>query len=291
MTNENNCRLSLNSLKGHCVEKYYYDFGIVEMLFYVFTLLFFPDLFPSTLKTCFLAPSMPIFIPDISSLASVLPPVKLVHSAGLLISPLEMCLSLCLRLPVVSTNVNVSSPDTCVMLARHHVCLSPSCRLLPLRHLFIPDLSSDISEILRVPALSSVTSDVFSCHWLVTFTCLIFPSLSPVTPDRFAFPCHVVFPAWHFISCSTCRLQCLFVCLLSLAIKDMHAYRWFVRCSSWYAFSCSLVHGLSPANLDMLLVFHHSFTRPWPLICYPWHAYATGASSLSLQTCSPFPFM
>jgi hypothetical protein len=204
---------------------------------------------------------------------------------GCWLFPLAICMSLCFRLPIVSTDITVSSPDTCVMLTRYHAHLSSSCCLPPLRHLLIPDLSSDISEILRVPALSSVTPDVFSFHWLVIFTCLIFPSLSPVTPDRFAFPCYVVFPAWRIISCLTCRLPCLFVWSLSLAIKDTHAYRWFVRCSSWYAFSRSLVPGLSPANLDMSLVFRQSFTRPWPLVCYPWHAYTTGAFSLLLQTC------
>lgn len=210
---------------------------------------------------------------------------------GFWLFPLEICLSLCFLLPIVSTDVTGSSRDTCVMLAWHHVCLSSSCRLPPLRNLLIPDLSSDISEILRVPTLSSVTPDGFSCHWLVTFTCLIFPSLSPVTPDRFAFPCHVVFPAWRIISCLTCRLPFLFVYSLSLAIKDVHAYRWLVRCSSWYAFSCSLVPGLSPANLDTFSVFRHNFSRPWPLVCYPWYAYASGALSLSLQTCSFLPFL
>lgn len=262
------------------------------MLFYVFTLLFLPDLFPVTPKTRLLFPGIPIFIPDIYH-----PRLLSYHlwnmsaALGCWLFPLEICLSLCFRLPIVSTDVTVSSPGTCVTLARHHVYLSSSRRLPPLRNLLIPALSSDISEILRLPALSSVTPDVFSCHWLVTFTCLIFPSLSPVTTDRFAFPCHVVFPAWRIISCLNCRLPCFFVGRLSFAIKDMHAYRWVVRCSSWYAFSCSLVPGLSPANLDMLLVFRHSFSRSWPLVCSPWYAYISGAFSLSLQTCSPLPFL
>ena len=262
------------------------------MLFYVFTLLFFPDMFPATPKTLFLVPGMPIFISG--TYHPWLPAYRLWNMSAALVCwlfPLEICLSLCVRLPIVSFDITVSSRDTCVMLARHHVYLSASCRLPPLRHLLIPDLSSDISEILRVPALSSVTPDVFSCHWLVTFTSLIFPSLSPVTLGRFAFPFSVVFPAWHIISCLTCRLPCLFACRLSFAIKDMHAYLRFVSCSSWYAFSCLFVPGLSPANLDMLLVFSHSFSRPWPFACYPWYAYASGSCSLSFQAYSPLPFL
>jgi hypothetical protein len=130
---------------------------------------------------------------------------------------------------------------------------------------------------------------MFSCHWLLTLTCLIFHSLLPVNPDRFTFPCLVVFPAWHIIWRLTCRLPCLFVCRLSFASKETYSHRWLVAFSSCYVFSCFLVPGLSPANVHMLLlVLRHIFSRPWPLACYPWYAYVLEAVSLSPQTCSLF---
>lgn len=154
---KNNCRLSLKSLKGHSIEKYYYDLGIFEMLFYVFTLLCFPDLFPATPKTCFLVPDMPIFIPGLyHPWLLFLPSLKHGRSAVLLIVSLRDFL-----VPVLSSANRVDWGHCVVTWHLRHACPT-SClpffvlslaRLPPLRHLLVPDLSSDISEILRVPAL------------------------------------------------------------------------------------------------------------------------------------------
>jgi hypothetical protein len=152
---------------------------------------------------------MPIFIPDMYH-----PWLHSYHlwnmsaAMSFWLFPLEICLSLCFRLPIVPTDVTVSSHDTCVMWRHlchvttqwYHVYLSSSCRLAPLRHFcsFLTYRPIFLRSCAFLPChLSPLTcflvTGLSHSHAWFSLVCRLSPLIALL------FPCHVVFPAWHII--------------------------------------------------------------------------------------------